>query len=332
LIEAQNLCKQHSANTYLLLTPALQTRHSGRFETSEYVSLYMPPALLFYAIPFFLLLLGIEAWLSARSRRELYDKSDTWSSLSLGIGNVLTGFLTKALVFGLFSFLYQYRIFELSPNKNWYWLLLFVADDFSYYWFHRTAHHVNWFWASHVVHHSSQRYNLAAALRQTWTGNATGTFLFWAWMPLVGFHPVWILLMQQVSLIYQFWIHTELVNRLPRPLEFIFNTPSHHRVHHGTDLKYLDKNHGGILIIWDRLFGSFQPEQERPVYGLTRNIGSFNPFVVAFKTWGELWKKASTAPGWRSRLGYLFAAPGWSHDGSSKTTKQMRDVKLQQDL
>jgi sterol desaturase/sphingolipid hydroxylase (fatty acid hydroxylase superfamily) len=297
---------------------------------SEFVYLQMPPALLYYAIPFFLGLLSLEAWLSAREQRSLYERRDTWASLGLGIGNVLTGFVTKALVFGLFMILYRFRAFDLSSSKWWFWVLLFFADDFSYYWFHRTAHSVNWFWASHVVHHSSERYNLAAALRQTWTGNATGSFLFWAWMPLAGFHPVWILFMQQVSLIYQFWIHTELVRRLPRPFEFLLNTPSHHRVHHGSDLKYLDRNHGGILIIWDRIFGSFQPEEERPTYGLTQNIASFNPIVVALRTWGELLHRARAATTWRRRFRILFGPPGWSADGSSLTTAQLRRLHAEE--
>ena len=161
-------------------------------------------------------------------------------------------------------------------------------------------------------------------MRQTWTGNATGAFLFWAWMPLVGFHPIWILFMQQISLIYQFWIHTETVRKLPAPVEFVFNTPAHHRVHHGSDLKYLDKNHAGILIIWDRLFGSFQPEEERPVYGLTKNIESYNPALIAFKTWGELFKKALNSGSVKNGLHYFIKPPGWSHDGSSKTTAQLR--------
>lgn len=284
----------------------------------------MPPAILYYAIPFFVLLLSIEAWFSYKENKQLYESKDTWSSLALGIGNVITGFVTKALIFGLFTLLYEYRLFTLDASTWWYWVLLFFADDFSYYWFHRTAHNVNWFWASHVVHHSSERYNLAAALRQTWTGNATGSFLFWAWMPLAGFHPLWILFMQQISLIYQFWIHTETITLMPRWFEFFFNTPSHHRVHHGSDLKYLDKNHGGILIIWDRMFGSFQPEEERPVYGLTNNIGSFNPFIVAFKTWGELFRKAWASGSFKNGINYFIQPPGWSHDGSTKTVRQMR--------
>ncbi len=285
----------------------------------------MPPAILYYAIPGFVLLLSIEAWFSYREHKGLYQTKDTWSSLGLGVGNVLVGFVTKAVIFSLFLFLYQFRFFNLDAGLWWFWVLLFFADDFSYYWFHRTAHNVNWFWASHVVHHSSQQYNLAAALRQTWTGNLTGAFLFWAWMPLVGFHPIWILFMQQISLIYQFWIHTEVVQKLPKPFEYILNTPSHHRVHHGSDLKYLDKNHGGILIIWDRLFGTFVPEEERPKYGLTKNIYSFNPVVIALKTWGDLFKLSMKAGSVKNGMKYFIKPPGWSHDGSSKTVREMRE-------
>ena len=283
----------------------------------------MQPAILFYAIPFFVLLLSIEAWFSYKENKDLYEKKDTWSSLALGIGNVLTGFITKALIFGLFTLLYKYRFFTLDSSKWWVWVLLFFADDFSYYWFHRISHHVNWFWASHVVHHSSQRYNLAAALRQTWTGNATGAFLFWAWMPLVGFHPLLVLFMQQVSLIYQFWIHTETIKRLPTWIEFIFNTPSHHRVHHGSDLKYLDKNHAGILIIWDRFFGTFKQEEDRPNYGLTRNVNTFNPVSVAFSEWKHLYKKIASTHSVTDGIKYLIKPPGWSHDGSSNTAREM---------
>jgi len=284
----------------------------------------LPPVILYYAIPFFVLLLSIEAWFSYKEHKYLYQTKDTLGSLGLGIGNVITGFFTKAVIFGLFTFLYNHRFFNLDSAVYWYWILLFFADDFSYYWFHRISHHVNYFWASHVVHHSSKNYNLAAALRQTWTGNATGAFLFWAWMPLAGFHPIWILFMQQISLIYQFWIHTETIQKMPTVFEYIFNTPSHHRVHHGSDIKYLDKNHAGILIIWDRMFGSFKSEEERPVYGLTKNIESFNPATLAFKTWGELLKKVMHAGSVKNGISYFIKSPGWSHDGSTKTTAQLR--------
>ena len=284
----------------------------------------MPPAILYYAIPGFLILLVLEAWLSYKENKQLFEIKDTWSSLGLGIGNVIIGFATKAIIFGLFSFLYQFRFFELSATTWWYWIFLFLADDLSYYFFHRTAHNVNWFWASHVVHHSSRKYNLAAALRQTWTGNATGAFLFWAWLPLLGFHPIWILFMQQISLIYQFWIHTETIQKLPKPFELVFNTPSHHRVHHGSDLKYLDKNHGGILIIWDRLFKTFQPEEERPTYGLTKNIDSFNPVIIALKTWRDLIRSAARSGSLKNAINYFVQPPGWSHDGSTRTVRETR--------
>lgn len=284
----------------------------------------MPPIVLFYAIPVFVILLSVEAWYSWREHKHLYESYDTWTSLALGIGNVLTGLITKGLILALFTFLYKHRLFQLDYQTWWFWVLLFFADDFSYYWFHRISHQVNFFWASHVVHHSSQHYNLAAALRQTWTGNLTGAFLFWSWLPLAGFDPIAVLLMQQISLIYQFWIHTEVVYRLPRFIEFIFNTPSHHRVHHGSDLEYLDKNHGGILIIWDRLFGTFKQETFRPTYGLTKNIQSFNPITVALITWYELLGNIFKSGSLKKGLNYLIQPPGWSHDGSSKTTEQLR--------
>lgn len=284
----------------------------------------MPPIVLFYAIPVFVILLSVEAWYSWREHKHLYESYDTWTSLALGIGNVLTGLITKGLILALFTFLYKHRLFQLDYQTWWFWVLLFFADDFSYYWFHRISHQVNFFWASHVVHHSSQHYNLAAALRQTWTGNLTGAFLFWSWLPLAGFDPIAVLLMQQISLIYQFWIHTEVVYRLPRFIEFIFNTPSHHRVHHGSDIEYLDKNHGGILIIWDRLFGTFKQETFRPTYGLTKNIQSFNPITVALITWYELLGKIFKSGSLKKGLNYLIQPPGWSHDGSSKTTEQLR--------
>lgn len=287
----------------------------------------MPPVILYYAIPFFVLLLSIEAWFSYKENKHLYETKDTFTSLGLGIGNVITGFITKALIWWLFTLLYKYRLFNLDYKVWWFWVLIFFADDFSYYWFHRISHHVNYFWASHVVHHSSEHYNLAAALRQTWTGNLTGAFLFWAWMPLAGFDPIWVLFMQQISLIYQFWIHTETIHKLPKPIEYIFNTPSHHRVHHGTNLHYLDKNHAGILIIWDRIFGTFQHEDEKPVYGLTKNVNTFNPAKVAFKTWGELFQQAFKSGSVKNAFRYFINPPGWSHDGSTKTTKEMRNVK-----
>ncbi|MBS1639855.1 MAG: sterol desaturase family protein [Bacteroidetes bacterium] len=282
------------------------------------------PNILVHAIPGFVLLIVVEIIYAVKLRREFYEIKDTATSISLGLGNLLIGIVTKGFILLFFTWIYTYRFFTIPYNIWWAWVLCFFADDFSYYWFHRMAHSIRWFWASHVVHHSSEHYNLAAALRQTWTGNLTGAFIFWAWMPLVGFHPGMILLMQSVSLLYQFWIHTEAINKFPKWFEFIFNTPSHHRVHHGSDLLYLDKNHAGTLIIWDRIFKTFQPEIYTPTYGLTKNVKTFNPAKVAFHEWINIGKDLSKPKGLKHVLSYLFNAPGWSHDGSSKTTKELR--------
>lgn len=282
-----------------------------------------------YAIPGFVILLVAEVIITARQQKDYYDAKDTAGSLAMGIGNVIVGFVGKALVFGAYTLVYQFRFFTVDMTQWWAWIMLFFADDFSYYWFHRISHSSRYFWASHVVHHSSMKYNLGTALRQTWTGNLSGAFVFWIWLPLVGFSPVAIMTMQAISLLYQFWIHTEHINRLPTPIEFIFNTPSHHRVHHGSDLAYLDKNHAGILIIWDRLFGTFEPEQHRPTYGLVTNINSHNPVRIAFHEWAAIGRDIRRAGSWRAAWGYVFGPPGWSHDGSRKTTKQLqRERKL----
>lgn len=283
-----------------------------------------------YAIPGFILLLVAEIILTARQQKDYYDAKDTAGSLTMGIGNVVVGFVGKAIVFGTYSLVYQFRLFTVDMTQTWAWVVLFIADDFSYYWFHRISHSSRYFWASHVVHHSSQKYNLGTALRQTWTGTLSGAFVFWIWLPLVGFSPVAVMTMQAISLLYQFWIHTEHINKLPAPIEFIFNTPSHHRVHHGSNLAYLDKNHAGILIIWDRLFGTFEPERDRPTYGLTTNLNSHNPFRIAFHEWTSIGRDVSRAGSFRTAVGYIFGPPGWSHDGSRKTTKQLLEAEKRQ--
>lgn len=277
-----------------------------------------------YAIPGFVLLLLTEVIVTAIQHKDYYETKDTASSLSMGIGNVIIGLFGKTVVFGAYSLAYTFRLYTVDMTQGWAWVALFFADDFSYYWFHRISHSSRYFWASHVVHHSSMKYNLGTALRQTWTGNLSGAFIFWIWLPLLGFSPVAVMTMQSISLLYQFWIHTELIHKFPAPIEFIFNTPSHHRVHHGSDLDYLDKNHAGVLIIWDRLFGTFQVEHQRPTYGLTTNIQTHNPVRIAFHEWMAIGQDLRKAGSIGQALGYLFGPPGWSHDGSRKTTRQLR--------
>lgn len=269
------------------------------------------PKIILNAIPAFLVLLICEAIVGAVLRRDLYEIKDTAASLIMGIGNVIVGLFSKAMIFGLFTYLHQCAIFNIGYTW-WAWVFAFFADDISYYVFHRTSHECRLWWASHVVHHSSQRYNLGTALRQTWTGSLY-SFVFWMWMPIVGFPPVMILTMQAVSLLYQFWIHTELVDSMG-PLEWVFNTPSHHRVHHGSNTEYLDKNHGGTLIVWDRLFGTFVPEQQPVVYGLTKNIETFNPLRIAFHEWVDIFRDLKSAHTWRDRWLTVFGRPGWKYE------------------
>ncbi len=287
------------------------------------------PDLILYAIPFFIITLIIEIIVDVREKANAYEKKDAITSISMGLGNVFLGILSKALIFGVFIFVYEnFRFFSI-PFTWWAWILILFADDIAYYWFHRISHESRFFWASHVVHHSSQKYNLSTALRQTWTGNFLG-FIFWLWLPLLGFHPVMILAQMSISLIYQYWIHTELIKKMPNWFEAIFNTPSHHRVHHATNPQYLDRNHAGIFIIWDKWFGTFIPEEEKPVYGLVKNISSFNPLYVAFHEWISLFKDVFTSKtSFVNRLKYFIKPPGWKHDGTGILSDDIRKSSKQ---
>ena len=270
--------------------------------------------LIHLAIPGFLLLLVIEVIAAAWMQQDLFEWKDTAASLTMGIGNVIIGLFTKVLLFASYGFVHRFAIFHIG-YQWWAWLLLFFAEDFTYYVFHRSSHECRFFWASHVVHHSSQRYNLGTALRQTWTGGISFSFVFWLWLPLVGFPPIMVMTMQAISLLYQFWIHTELIRSLG-PLEAFFNTPSHHRVHHASNLRYLDRNHAGTLIIWDRLFGTFEPEDESEplIYGLTKNINTYNPVRIAFHEWIDIARDLRTARTWTERWHYVFGSPGWKYE------------------
>ncbi|MGV9643933.1 sterol desaturase family protein [Streptomyces sp. NPDC003514] len=272
----------------------------------------MIPAV-FYAIPAFVLLVAVEA-LSYRflpdDDERGYEVRDTATSMSMGAGSQVIALPWKAVVIVAYAALYTVAPWQLSPGSVWTWVLLFFAEDLAYYAYHRAHHRVRVLWAGHVVHHSSVRFNLSTALRQSWT--PMSGLPFWMPLALLGIPPWMILLQQSISLIYQFFLHTERVDRLWRPIELFFNTPSHHRVHHGSNNVYLDRNYGGILIVWDRLFGTFQPEGERVVYGLTKNIDTYNPLRVAFHEYAATWHDIRTATRWRDRAGYAFGPPGWT--------------------
>jgi sterol desaturase/sphingolipid hydroxylase (fatty acid hydroxylase superfamily) len=281
------------------------------------------PNLIHYAIPFFILTVIIEVILTVKVKLEEYDFKDSSTSILMGLGNVFLGIIAKAMVLGIFLFLYKYRIFTIS-FAWWCWILLLFVEDLTYYWFHRISHESRLFWASHVVHHSSKKYNLSTALRQTWSGGFY-TFVFWLPLILIGFHPVMVLVQMSISLIYQYWIHTELIKKMPKWFEAVFNTPSHHRVHHATNPQYLDRNHAGIFIIWDRLFGTFELEVEKPVYGLVKNIETYNPLKIAFIEWYQMFVDFFTSKtSILNKFKYLIKPPGWKHDGTSILSGDLR--------
>jgi len=275
-----------------------------------------------FAVPVFLLLIGVEMLIGRRGGVRGYQVRDTLASLSMGLGNVGIAAITKAVMFGSWVVLYEHRVLDIG-NAWWVWPILIVAEDFCYYWFHRAHHEVRMLWAAHINHHSSERYNLSTALRQSWTTPFTGP-IFWLPLPLLGFDPVMILTAQAISLVYQFWIHTEHIDRLG-PIEWIFNTPSHHRVHHGSNVEYLDRNHGGILIIWDRLFGTFEKERAPVNYGLTTNIDTYNPVRIAFHEWAAMVRDARATGTLRGAAETLVRPPGWKPGDASLTSRELRN-------
>jgi sterol desaturase/sphingolipid hydroxylase (fatty acid hydroxylase superfamily) len=275
------------------------------------------PDVILWSIPAFLLLLVVE-WVSYRFHPDDdevgYDPRDTATSLAMGIGSIGFDLLWKIPLVALYV-----ALWELTPLRvelTWWTLpLVLLGQDFLYYWSHRCHHIVRVLWASHVVHHSSRRFNLSTALRQPWTGFSSGLF----YLPLIvcGVPPYLLAFAQSLNLLYQFWIHTERIDRLPRWFEAVLNTPSHHRVHHASNGSYLDRNFGGILIVWDRLFGSFEDERDRCIYGLTTNIDTYNPLRVALHEYGAIWRDVVRARGVLRRAAFVFASPGWAYENAA---------------
>lgn len=278
------------------------------------------------AAPLYLILIAVEVWfLSRQGRREEVTK-DLWTNLSMGIGNAIASVTLFGGVAALFLLAWQYRFFDLGITW-WSFLIAMVAKDFTYYWVHRFQHRIRWGWASHVIHHSSQGYNLSTALRQPWFSVTTGTYLLGLPWILLGIHPALWALAGALNLFYQFFIHTQSVKRFPDWIEAVFNTPSHHRVHHATNPHYLDTNYAGILIVWDKIFGTFVPEDDADpcVFGLVSNIESQNPLHVATHEYIAIAKdvcRKGLSP--IERFRYAFAPPGYSHDGSRIGTAEIK--------
>ncbi|MCX8555181.1 sterol desaturase family protein [Mycolicibacterium mucogenicum] len=267
-----------------------------------------------YALPVFFATIAVEAAFYAREVRQERGKGylamDTRTSLTMGLGALvfMTAFKLATLVF--FTFLWvRVAPWHIPANAWWSWVALAVVVDLAWYCNHRFSHRVRIGWAAHQAHHSSEYFNFGTALRQKW--NPWSEAIFWLPLPLVGFEPWAIYTVFGANLVYQFFSHTETIGTLPRPVEFVFNTPSHHRVHHGSDDIYLDKNYGGILIIWDRMFGTFQAELHTPTYGLTKPVGTYNVFKLQYREYANIFRDVRRATTWRARLGYVFGPPGW---------------------
>ena len=259
------------------------------------------------AIPFYLITMGVENFVLWRQKRP-YGWADSAASLSGGVGSLVVRFFWNVFFIWLLMLCYSAGPKWFASTPLWLtWIVLVFADDFAYYWCHRLSHEIRFLWATHVVHHSSQRYHFATALRQSWTAPIVET-PFWLPIAFAGIHPNLMLLQMSINLIYQYWVHTETIHRLG-PLEYIMNTPSHHRVHHGSNAQYLDKNYGGIFIIWDRVFGTFEPEVEPVKYGLTKNLNTNNWVTIQFHEFGDIIRDAWRANTLRGKLRQVFAGP-----------------------
>ena len=265
------------------------------------------------SIPIFFILIGIELVVERLTHKELYRLPDAIANMSCGITSQLSGLFLKIFAIGIYQMLYENFAFFTLDNKTWwYWVALFLLVDLAYYWAHRMSHEINLFWGGHVVHHQSEDYNLSVALRQS-SLQVIWTFSFNLPLALLGFQTLDFALISSLNTLYQFWIHTETIGKLGW-FEYVFNTPSHHRVHHGRDPKYIDKNHAGALIIWDRMFGTFQPEEEKPTYGITKPINSWNPVFANVSHYVEMGKDLQRIPTWTDKIRYLFKKPGWLPD------------------
>lgn len=278
------------------------------------------------AIPGFLATMGLEYVLLKRHQQDLvrlddpttesntarpvgYEAKDTAASMAMGAGMLAIGVAASKAFGPLDRWIYSHRRGAMGSHRFGFAAAV-LTWDFLYYWNHRWGHVHRVFWAAHVNHHSSQRYNLSTALRQSWSS----PIMHWVFTPMLvlGFKPAQVARAGELNLLYQYWVHTEVIDKLPARFEQLFSTPSHHRVHHGADDQYLDRNYGGILIIWDRLFGSFEPEGDRVHYGLTKNIDTFNPVRIASHEWSDMIRDVAHSSSWRERVGYVFGPPGWA--------------------
>jgi sterol desaturase/sphingolipid hydroxylase (fatty acid hydroxylase superfamily) len=274
------------------------------------IGIFMPRQFMIFTLPIVLTLILVEVLWARRVRKSTYSWRESLASGGIAIGHHITNAMFGFIPITAYTLVWQHRLFTIDLNQIWAIGLLFLGVEFCYYWYHRTAHTVRWLWVTHAVHHSATYLNLSAAYRLGWTGWLSGNFLFFLPLCWLGFHPIAITMTLALNLMYQFWIHTEFISKLGS-IEWILNTPSHHRVHHASNPEYLDRNYGGVLIIFDRLFGTFTQERadRRPIYGLTHPLRSHNPVKITLHEWGRLWRDLLRAQHWRDRWGIILGRP-----------------------
>lgn len=266
------------------------------------------PDIILWVVPVMLSLVLLEFILTRKKGIFNYKGKDFWASVGIGIGNLIVSAVIKTSVLFLIVFLYKRTPWKISIEYFWWSLIpCVIASDFARYWAHRIAHESRLLWATHVTHHSSKNYTFAVSFRLSWVQHIK--LVFFVPVMLMGFHPIIFIITNQIEVLYQFWIHTELIRKLPKPIEYIFTTPSHHRVHHATNDKYIDKNYGSTFIIWDRMFGTFQPEEEAPEYGIKKPVKGYNPVWLGFHEWVDIAKDFFRTPGFKTKLRVVFGRP-----------------------
>jgi len=265
------------------------------------------PPIIIYAAPIMLALVLLEYLIGNYHKRKVYDGKDFIAAVTIGLVNVLINFSIKLVLFAVILVFYNLVPWSI-PHTWWSYVLCFIAIDFCRYWAHKVSHEQLFWWATHVTHHSSQQYNFSVSFRLSWVQSIK--IVFFIPIALLGFHPVVFFITNQVAVLYQFWIHTEMIKKLHPVVEYIFVTPSHHRVHHGTNPQYIDKNYGSSLIIWDRMFGTFEPEGEQAVYGITEPVNSYNPVYLVFHVYIDIFKALKQTKSFSEGWNLLFGNPG----------------------
>jgi sterol desaturase/sphingolipid hydroxylase (fatty acid hydroxylase superfamily) len=265
------------------------------------------PNVIVYAAPVMFLFVLIEYLVSAHQKRNYYKTKETIGSILVGLGNVAIGVCIKTLLFFLFVLVYNLVPWRMELNW-WTFIPCYIIFDFCSYWTHRISHHIRFFWASHIPHHSGEQYNLTVSFRLSWVQYVKIIFILP--VALIGFHPVIIFLTNQIAVLFQFWVHTEYIRKLHPWIEYIFATPSNHRVHHGSQSQYINKNFAATFIFWDRMFGTYQPEEVIVQYGVTHNIGTkHNPLHINFHEYVDMIKDVLQAQTLREKLFYIFGDP-----------------------